>query len=535
MKRIIYDVGACFGGNLSYFLLKADLVVAVEANPRLCAEIRASYSRAIAEGRLVVLNSVVLSDGKVDRCEFFLHNANALLSTCVPPAQERLCEYASAILPAMSIVDIVEKFGEPYYVKLDVEGADAALLRSMFVAGICPDYLSAEAHEIDVFALMVGHQRYRSFKVVEGATVEVNYGTRLVLDEHRGESVRHVFSRHSSGPFGKDIDGPWLNANELMAKLAADGFGWKDIHASAVDPPSLESPGQSRLVESVVLKVPDLVAPAEIGAVDPGTGLRVAIITPYYQESLEKLARCHQSVLGQTIACTHFLISDGLKRPEVASWVARHIEIGACHRDNGNTPRGVGAICAMNEGYDVILFLDADNWYSDDHVASVLYTHLASGAEVVFSDRFVVFPDGAVIDEPDPEDSSRLHVDTSCMAIFAPAFRSLAQWCLMPQELGPWCDRVMFALLTGEFKCVWSGYQSVFFETWYVGHFMLAGRDIPADAKSLSWRRLSGIKESVNASFAMRSYKTCLIDVGSEGAVEPGDPGNSALDAPLAD
>jgi predicted RNA methylase len=37
MKKIIYDFGANTGGSIPYYLKKADVVVAVEANPQLCA------------------------------------------------------------------------------------------------------------------------------------------------------------------------------------------------------------------------------------------------------------------------------------------------------------------------------------------------------------------------------------------------------------------------------------------------------------------------------------------------------------------
>ena len=40
MKKIIYDLGAGDGSNIPYYLLKADTVVAVEANPRLCQIIK---------------------------------------------------------------------------------------------------------------------------------------------------------------------------------------------------------------------------------------------------------------------------------------------------------------------------------------------------------------------------------------------------------------------------------------------------------------------------------------------------------------
>ena len=46
MKKVIYDFGANNGVDIPYYLLKADLVIAVEANPKLCAQIQDRFSNA---------------------------------------------------------------------------------------------------------------------------------------------------------------------------------------------------------------------------------------------------------------------------------------------------------------------------------------------------------------------------------------------------------------------------------------------------------------------------------------------------------
>ena len=55
--RVIYDVGANTGHDIDYYLLKADRVVAVEANPQLCAGLRARWAHALAAGRLGGVNA----------------------------------------------------------------------------------------------------------------------------------------------------------------------------------------------------------------------------------------------------------------------------------------------------------------------------------------------------------------------------------------------------------------------------------------------------------------------------------------------
>ena len=106
----------------------------------------------------------------------------------------------------------------------------------------------------------------------------------------------------------------------------------------------------------------------------PRRARSVAVITPYYREDTEKLRRCHESVLRQTGEVTHFMVADGFPNPEVDRWDVQHVSLGAAHGDNGNTPRGIGALLAFAQGFDAVAFLDADNWFVDNHISSLLKT-----------------------------------------------------------------------------------------------------------------------------------------------------------------
>ena len=47
MKKIIYDIGSNNGDDIPYYLLKSDLVIAIEANPKLCDLIQKKFSKEI--------------------------------------------------------------------------------------------------------------------------------------------------------------------------------------------------------------------------------------------------------------------------------------------------------------------------------------------------------------------------------------------------------------------------------------------------------------------------------------------------------
>jgi hypothetical protein len=71
--------------------------------------------------------------------------------------------------------------------------------------------------------------------------------------------------------------------------------------------------------------------------------MKIAIITPYFKESLDILEQCYNSVLSQEVNTDHYFIADGFPRNEINSWKVKHIILEKSHNDNGNTPRGIGS------------------------------------------------------------------------------------------------------------------------------------------------------------------------------------------------
>ena len=231
-RKIIYDFGANNGDDISYYLKKADLVVAVEANPALCRQIEERFSAAIREGRLRVENCVLVTEGTDPQVYFYLHKRRHVLGQFPEPDKSVIGDYDKILLPSQPVMKILHKHGTPHYIKIDIERYDEAILKELFRNGIRPPYISAEAASIQVFALLAGMGDYSAFKLVDGATVAKKYkGHTIAADAGR---EMYSFPPHSAGPFGEDISGEWMNADDLFRVLAAKGLGWKDIHATSL-------------------------------------------------------------------------------------------------------------------------------------------------------------------------------------------------------------------------------------------------------------------------------------------------------------
>jgi len=232
--RVIYDVGSNNGDDIPYYLLKCDLVVAVEANPALAEGIRRRFSNAINAGNLVVENIVItVAEGDGDKVPFYLHKSRHFLSQFGRPADNILEQFDETYLPSKTLMAVLSKYGSPLYVKIDVEGYDQKLLEELFRNRVFPPYLSAESHSIEVFSQLVANGGYTAFKLVDGASIPVVYNAYPVASRHG--PVEHSFPFHSAGPFGNDIIGPWERPDTFFQTLAQAGLGWKDIHVSNVD------------------------------------------------------------------------------------------------------------------------------------------------------------------------------------------------------------------------------------------------------------------------------------------------------------
>jgi FkbM family methyltransferase len=243
-KKIIYDFGANNGDDIPYYLKKADVVVAVEANPALCRQMEERFSSAIGDGRLKVENCVLVGDGSQPEVHFYLHKRHHVLGQFPQPDANVVADYEKVLLPSRSVLEILRQYGDPYYIKIDIEHYEEPILKALFQAGVRPPFISAESHSIRVFALLAGLGEYAAFKLVDGPTVAEKYKNHTIAVE--GGSEQYSFPPHSAGPFGEDIPGDWMNADDLFHVLARSGLGWKDIHATNLIQPDATSRAEKR-------------------------------------------------------------------------------------------------------------------------------------------------------------------------------------------------------------------------------------------------------------------------------------------------
>ncbi|MFO0588377.1 MAG: glycosyltransferase family A protein [Polyangiaceae bacterium] len=228
----------------------------------------------------------------------------------------------------------------------------------------------------------------------------------------------------------------------------------------------------------------------ESAIVDPN--LRVAIVTPYCGEGADVLAQCLASVAAQTERCAHIVVGDGAVNEVVRDFDVQHIQLPQRHRDAGDTPRAIGAMSAVAQGFDAIGFLDGDNWLSPDHVATMCDLHSDTGAQVMIAARSLHRLDGTLLRAGGEARDGVDHVDTNCLFLTSAAFRMVPVWAMMPKRLHLAGDRLVWSTIQA------LGYQiaraekaTVHYRTGFRVHYEECGETPPEGAKDATDVRAS--------------------------------------------
>jgi glycosyltransferase involved in cell wall biosynthesis len=214
--------------------------------------------------------------------------------------------------------------------------------------------------------------------------------------------------------------------------------------------------------------------------------MKVAVITPYYREDLNTLARCHQSVVNQTYkGVKHFMVADGHARDYVDEWGCEHIKMPNCG-DAGDTPRVVGYAVASARGFDAVCFLDADCWMEPEHVQTMVGVMNESDCPVVTCPRNLYHLSGEYM-ALDTESDGRAFNDTNCYLVRRDAFYLCSAYINKPLNTGLIGDRYFWlAICQSGVRVARSMKPTVNYTTSFAFHYQQHGLEIPDHAKVIA-------------------------------------------------
>lgn len=227
MSDLIYDIGMHNGDDARYYLDKGFDVVGVEANLNFCRACEQRFAPEISAGRMRILNLGV--GPRAGEFDFHINERESQISTFAPqPGNQDPWRVERVTVRTLS--SIIANYGQPHFVKIDVEHLDHLVLEDLLDAGIIPPYVSAEAHIPETFEALIA-MGYDRFHIIKGEQVPERYG-RCEITLRDGRRRPYGFPALSSGPFGNDIVGAWLTPAAARVRLGEIGLGWVDIHAT---------------------------------------------------------------------------------------------------------------------------------------------------------------------------------------------------------------------------------------------------------------------------------------------------------------
>jgi Methyltransferase FkbM domain len=158
-------------------------------------------------------------------------------------------EFERIEIEAHRFETILEEYGVPYYLKVDIEGAELLCVRVLQQFLQRPKYVSIEIRHLhadrhyayqDLCHLyLLGYQR---FKILDQ---RFHGRIRLPSPAREGAYVAYDFPGHTTGPFGEETPGRWLSFEEIVPVYGAPGSkgawfwgtkdAWFDLHAKLDD------------------------------------------------------------------------------------------------------------------------------------------------------------------------------------------------------------------------------------------------------------------------------------------------------------
>jgi FkbM family methyltransferase len=217
-SSLIFDIGCHIGQDSDFYLQKGFKVVAVEANPALCAELKDRFSTNISDGSFTLIEKAIAENsGEV---EFYVNSRDSIWGTIRSNWAERNASWGAesnkTIVPAVQFSSLIEQFGVPYYLKIDIEGADLLCLEGLLPFSERPQFVSLEIEDRSFLLEETRLLRllgYTKFQIIEQSLVPKQ---AIPYPAREGRYVNYRFQHGASGLFGKELPGVWLGQGAFM-------------------------------------------------------------------------------------------------------------------------------------------------------------------------------------------------------------------------------------------------------------------------------------------------------------------------------
>jgi FkbM family methyltransferase len=225
-EDLIFDIGMHKGEDTAFYLKKGFRVTGIEAHPDLAAHCWRRFANEIGNGRVVILEGAVVAKDKLDRSTvtFYKNLRESVWGTAIDTWRDRNVQLGKPSqeieVKCLDLGGILCQYGVPYYMKIDIEGADRSCLQYLETLTERPKYLSIEDEKTDLNAVKNDLRTlfslgYRRFSAVQQGNIP---GTIYRGCDRLGREISHCFEPGSSGSFGEDLEGLWMSPAEFLVE-----------------------------------------------------------------------------------------------------------------------------------------------------------------------------------------------------------------------------------------------------------------------------------------------------------------------------
>jgi FkbM family methyltransferase len=274
---LIYDIGMNNGDDTAYYLYRGFRVVAVEADPKLVLIAKQRFANEISAKRLIILNiGITEQPGNLPFWVCETHSQWSSFDRSI--ASRNGSPHRSISVECHRFRTIIEEYGIPFYIKIDIEGNDYLCIEDLYGIEL-PTYISIEGGLDCLESLRdLGYERFKCISQFHYLPLEIppskeeryylqmqrymksrsitlrvlkKIGLRQWLSKQMSRTRCRgdwVFPMGSSGPFGEELLGEWQSFEEMrktytyFKTLKANGDQglfwqdedysfWTDIHA----------------------------------------------------------------------------------------------------------------------------------------------------------------------------------------------------------------------------------------------------------------------------------------------------------------
>jgi FkbM family methyltransferase len=224
---LVFDIGMYRGEDTAFYLSRGYRVVGAEANADLVEVLHRRFRAEVRSGRVTILPVAI---GPVRaRARFAVSAGRQQFSTADPAfvaaARRHGVDFASVEVDMITIADVIDEYGIPYFMKVDIEGMDRAVVESMADLPTVPPLLSMESAATSPSATLdtvlgevalLRRLGYRRFKLVDQRRVSGLAGRALRTE---GLPVIYDHEDEASGPFGDEAPGRWHPAATIIPRM----------------------------------------------------------------------------------------------------------------------------------------------------------------------------------------------------------------------------------------------------------------------------------------------------------------------------